>query len=112
MSQQIEFKFKENWNGKLNCNAFTTLRIDARFQVGQKYAFSHKGKIKGFVVVMAKRHLLITELNDWITYLDTGYNKADCIQLIKTMYKNMNINWSQRHLVWYLLKTVEQNKLM
>jgi len=106
-----EIKFSYNWNGKLNCNHFTTLRLSDRFNIGEKYAVLLKGKEIGTGEVIAKKYLRLTQINDFIAYLDTGYNAKKCKEILKTMYKNKPIDWNTQQIVLYLIKLERQNSM-
>lgn len=99
---KIDFAY--NWNGKLNCTSFTTLRLqNDKYIVGQSYeVFLKKEKI--FTVkVLAIKNILLENINEFIARLDTGYSREECIALIRTMYKNKNINWNTQKLSLILL---------
>ncbi|MDR1922817.1 MAG: hypothetical protein LBQ66_00465 [Planctomycetaceae bacterium] len=56
----------------------------------------------GNAVVKDIRSFRLNQLNSFITYLDTGYDVAETQKIIKTMYKNANINWDVRLLDFVL----------
>lgn len=68
LSGKINFSY--NWNNKLNCNYFTTLRLSDAHSVGSKYAICLKGKQIGTGEIMAKKYLKLNQINDFIGYLD------------------------------------------
>lgn len=109
---QLVFDFSYNWNNKLNNKYFTTLRLNDKFKVGETYPTHFKGKPRGIVTVVDKRHLFLADINDWIAYLDTGYSRAECQKILQTMYKSKGVNWSQKQLVLYLLKAEQQQELL
>jgi hypothetical protein len=87
-------RFSFNWNNKLTNRAFTTLRIHNpnKYVVGQHYEIELKGQPKGTATLTQKRVIRLAELNDFICYLDTGYNRNETIAIIKRMYKGIDIN--------------------
>lgn len=100
-------KFSYNWNNKLDCKGFTTLRLSNRFKPDQEYRIMLKGvRVCDARVVDVKRFLL-HEINDWIAYIDTGYDANECKEIIKKMYKKYDINWRTKKLCWILF---ERNK--
>jgi len=106
--QSIEtvLRFSTNWNHKLNCDSFTTLRLDSsKYQVGSTYKVMFKGYLKD-VKVLDKKTLLLENITDWIAYLDTGYNREECIKIIKKMYSSHSIDWNTKKLQFLLLKTI------
>ena len=106
-----EIKFSTNWNNKLDCNYFTTLRLSDRFKVGGKYPVLLKKKQIGTGEIMAKKYLKLNQINDYIAGLDTGYNAQNCKEILKTMYKNKLIDWKTQTLVLYLIRLERQNKM-
>jgi hypothetical protein len=92
VNETISFSY--NWNGKLNNKAFTTLRIHnpRKYIVGKTYCIELSRKQKGKAVLNAKRVLKISQLNEFICFLDTGYSREETLKIIKRMYKNINLN--------------------
>lgn len=93
--------FSYNWNNKLACPCFTTLRLrnDNKYFPGARFSISlHKKLLIHEVEVIDVKHLYLLQINEFIARLDTGYSKTECVKLIKTMYKNSAINWSTKQL--------------
>jgi len=107
-----EIKFSYNWNNKLNNNYFTTLRLSDRFKIGKKYPVFLKKKQIGTGEIMAKKYFLLKQINDYIAYLDTGYNATKCKEILRTMYKNKLIDWNNQQLCLYLIRLERQNSLL
>jgi hypothetical protein len=105
-------KFSYNWNNKLNNKAFTTIRLHNpnKYQQGKQYRIECKGELKGIAVLHEIRVFTTDKLNDFVTYLDTGYNVHDTIKLLKTMYKNSNIDWNRQRLDFCLLVYQKEDK--
>jgi hypothetical protein len=63
-----ELSFSYNWNGKLNCNCFTTIRLrnDARYQVGAKFIVKLKDVPFGIYEVKGVKVIKLAQINDWI----------------------------------------------
>lgn len=87
-------KFSTNWNGKLSNKAFTTIRMHdpKKYVVGKLYTIELRGKNIGRAVLKDRRVIKIDRLNDFICYLDTGYNKPQTVDILRKMYSNKNIN--------------------
>jgi hypothetical protein len=112
-------QFNYNWNNKLDCIAFTSIRLrnDKKYQVGKSfYVNLNLGKqniLKGSATLIDIKHLRLSQINNYIAYLDTGYPPDKCKQVIQTMYKNANptINWDTQELSLLLFvkeKTVKE----
>ena len=89
--------FSYNWNNKLDCKSFTTLRLSNRnkYKIGETYSVSIKNQIKKNVVIIDIKTIWLHEINDFIAYLDTGYSKEECINIIKKMYKSVDFKKKQ-----------------
>lgn len=103
-------EFATNWNHKLDCDYFTTIRLQnpKKYAKGNEFqVLLHSGKkqvIKGVVEVIEVRNVFLTGLDDYTCMLDTGYNAVETQKLIKTIYKNKSINWDRQLLSVIMLK--------
>ena len=87
--------FSYNWNNKLQCKAFTTIRLYSpnKYKIGDTYKIILKKECIGAGRIIAIRNFLLIELNDDIAYLDTGYSKQECEKIIRRMYESkVNLN--------------------
>lgn len=86
-------RFNQNWNGKLNNKAFTTIRIHnpKKYIIGNVYSIELSAKPIGKAVLQGKRVLRIDQLNDFICFLDTGYCRNEAIAILQRMYKDVNL---------------------
>ncbi len=101
-----ELPFSYNWNNKLDCKAFTTLRLHNpdRFKVGQTYRITLNKSYKKHAKIEDIKTLLLKNISDYIAYLDTGYSKEECQSIIRKIYPNKN--FEHQKLDFILLKTV------
>ncbi len=114
MSKKYKLAFNHNWNGKLFCTCFTSVRLrnDEKYQVGRVYQILVNGKDGGDAILTDLRHLKIDQLNDFICLLDAAYNKEDFTKMIRTMYKNIVTNWETQQLSLLLFRrTVVDKKI-
>jgi len=90
--------FSYNWNNKLNNAAFTSLRLrnDEKYVVGSRYAILLKDKKIQEAELVAVKHFLLNDINEFIARIDTGYTRDKCIELIKVMYKNKGIDFNTK----------------
>src|SRR5699024_6310518 len=111
--------FSNNWNNKLNCDVFTTIRLrnDKKYYPGAEFEVilkqGAKQTFKGYHYVIAVRNLLLKELDGHTCILDTGYPLQETQELIKTMYSGCtpSINWGRQYLqVIYLKKDKNKNQ--
>lgn len=88
--------FGYNWNGKLNCNCFTTIRLhnEKRFYPGARFEITLENRPKGSAKVLQIKPFLFDKLNEFTARIDTGYPLEDCKKMLKQMYKNEPLlNW-------------------
>jgi hypothetical protein len=88
----IEFSF--NWNGKLDCKSFTSIRVhnDRKYVTGNIYhVVLKRNKVTeydyGLAKLIDKKVFRMRDLNEWMARLDTGYGKEETLKIIRTMYK-------------------------
>lgn len=94
MINRITFGY--NWNGKLDCDYYTTIRLHnpKKWKVGDiKEVWLKQGKEweqLDSVEILAVKTFSLEKLTDWIAYLDTGYNRAHALKIFRNMYKQEN----------------------
>lgn len=96
--------FTTNWNKKLDCDAFTTIRLSSDvYQVGQEYNIRQRNTSKGTFVIKKKTTITIEQINETMAYLDTGYSREKTIQIIKKMYHSREPDWSTQKIDYIVL---------
>ncbi len=80
-----EIRFTTNWNNKLSCSAFSTLRLHnpAKYIVGREYSILLNNRKMDNATLVTKYTLKFEQLNNFICYLDTGYNLQQTIGILK-----------------------------
>lgn len=119
MSGREELTFSYNWNAKLGCRCFTTIRLhdENRFAVGAVFEIVlGKGKKRqpyGRAVVRAVRKFTINQLGPFQAMLDTGYSLEETKVILRRMYSHMN-DWTEFDLVLleFDRKAAEQGELI
>lgn len=86
-------KFSYNWNNKLNCKAFTTLRLHnpRKYIPGVQYLITD-GKHQFVAVLKTLRTFGINHLNDFVCHIDTGYDRQQTISILRRMYPKMDLD--------------------
>ena len=105
-----KLEFSTNWNNKLDCKCFTTIRIynpTKHFQ-GNTFEIFLKRKYKGKATVMTIGALKLENLTDYICFLDTGYSKIETIEILRKMYPK--IDFKNQYLCIILLQKIELPK--
>lgn len=87
MSKQLDFS--TNWNGKLHCSIWHTLRRSSRFDVGDRAEVRIKDKLLGVAECILKtRYPNAASIPEEICLLDTGYGHAETMSILQRMYKD------------------------
>ena len=88
METAEKLAFSYNWNNKLDCKAFTTVRIDnSKYQVGGYVEVSLNGKHHSDCKIIDKKTVLFTQFNEFMAHIDTGYSLDEFKGILKKMYK-------------------------
>lgn len=108
MNPEIEIPFSFNWNNKLDCLAFTTIRIYNPHKHVKGYRVKCiLSKTKQFYGRIAEvKPFLLDKLNPYMAYLDTGYSVEECKALLLKMYPK--IDFSVKHLAFILIVKEKQ----
>lgn len=103
-----DLKFSYNWNKKLDCKAFTTIRLSDKYKIGDECQIllqvgkNKIAEIKGVAVILDIREFALDSLNSFIAHIDTGYSVDECRKIIMRMYPDAD--WSTQKLKLILLK--------
>jgi len=83
--------FNLNWNCKLYCNVFSTLRPrdDEKYQLDEVYQILLKGNDMGEAKAVMIKHFKLSMMTEAIALIDTGYTKQRAIEIIATLYPNI-----------------------
>jgi hypothetical protein len=103
---ELTIDFSHNWNSKLCCQYFTTIRPrnDHKYILGGTYRLTYKkAKELGPGVIMLISHFTLAQISDAIFLLDMGYPPDECRKLLLTMYKNYNFDWDKQQFSFILL---------
>lgn len=115
MDNQI-IVFNKNWNKKLDCNSFSTIRLEnpTKYKLGEYYIImlnegsGKQQKNLGPAKLVSISPFLLDKLNDSMAYIDTNLKKEDCISMIKVMYKNHKIDFTTKKLYFLVLQYTNQ----
>jgi len=86
-------KFSYNWNNKLNNKAFTTIRRHnpQKYRIGNQFIIELNGEKKGAAILQEKRVFKIDQLNEFMSFIDTGYNRDKTTEILNRMYKGIDL---------------------
>lgn len=81
--------FSTNWNNKLGCNVFTTIRLanKNKYFKGNVLELWLKQQRLQNVEVIEYVECYANELKEYLCYTDTGYSKNETLNILKAMYK-------------------------
>ncbi|WP_299012027.1 hypothetical protein [uncultured Polaribacter sp.] len=98
--------FSANWNNKLDCMAFTTIRLrnSNKYQIGKEYKIILKKNFKKNARIEAIKTIYFNQINEFIAHLDTGYSAHETKNIIKKMYSKVNLETQPFSFI--LLKTL------
>lgn len=97
--------FKTNWNGKLDCNFYTSIRIwnEGKYVVGKCFEVLEKKQKRHISELVKAVPFTLDKLPEITAYLDTGYSLSETKDIIAKMYPNYNGLFGL-----YLFKVVEK----
>lgn len=99
-------RFTKNWNNKLFCDCFTSIRLDQdKYQVGIQYDATlttpdGKAILIKYVTCVTKTVLTIDQITDAMAWVDTGMNADKCRAMIKKMYEKSVLDWSTQKMAF------------
>ena len=98
-----QIKFLKNWNKKLDCDYFTTIRLYDNLSVQEEVEILLTGQVYRTGIVLKKSYFTIQNLPEMTAYLDAGLSKEELTKWMKQMYKNKVEDWCNQQFVIYLI---------
>lgn len=85
--------FSQNWNGKLLLDVFGTVRMHnpGKYFIGNDLMLDYRGKELGAVKVEALITFRFDQINDRLSYIDTGKPAHYLAALLSKMYTNKGV---------------------
>ncbi len=111
MDERLEFT--ENFNNKLNCDCFTTIRLydPIRNAVGAKKHIYLKGIWKGDAVIIDVHRIRLSDISLTVSKIDSALPQEDLRKIIKRFYKDrQGINWETQPLDLLTLEYTKESK--
>jgi hypothetical protein len=102
MNQIQTLKFSTNWNNKLGCKYFTTLRLSDKYKVGHTVLIEASKMDNFYAEIVNRRVIKMDMINEFIAGIDTGYTVDDTKDILKRMYPN--VDWRRTPIYLYLLR--------
>lgn len=106
----IDIKFSNNWNKKLDCNAFTTIRLynlHKHFK-GQSVRILLKDQFVSDGFIQEVSTFYLDQINEFVAFLDTGYSAEETKNIIRRMYPA--VDFKKQLLALILITKTKQSK--
>lgn len=107
--------FSHNWNLKLNCRSFSTVRVEnpKKYRLNEEYRVLLKQTgtrppiDMGIAVLRHISHFYLFDVNPGISLLDANLNREDFIKLVLTMYKNAGIDFNKQRMSFLVFQYLQ-----
>ncbi len=102
----LSIKFRENFNNKLNCTYFTSIRDcePSRFKVGAVYKVYIGNLFVKKAVLLKATLITLSQLDDVFLYMDSGCDRTQFMSVFQDFYPNFDL--SSKAFYRLLFKTV------
>lgn len=112
----IDIKFSYNWNRKLDCRAFTTIRIynSAKHYRGQGVRIVLNNQYIGEGLIYDVKLFYLHQMNEYMAWIDTGYSVQEAQNIIRRMYPKINFETQRLAMILIVkdeVKKTEQKEL-
>lgn len=110
MNEQLIFS--TNWNNKLQCTCFSTIRLrnDKRYMLNKSFDIvSRAGSANvdwGKARIVSITHFRLSQLTEAMAFIDTAYGRSECQGIIRTIYKNIVSNFETQDFSFIILKKI------
>lgn len=95
-----------NFNNKLDCDAYTSIRLPdpLKYVIGNSFRVTLKDKDHHVARLVEMKELTLDRITPFIAYLDTGKSIQDCIQIIMKSYNGQGLDFSTQPFVFMLFE--------
>jgi len=100
-------KFSQNWNNKLDCKFFTTIRkANYHVNLGDLCIISLRDKLYKWAICRHAQQVLCSDMATGLIILDTGLELDPSLSL----FKSVGINWQQpgECITFLMLEVIEK----
>ena len=100
-TNKAQIKFFYNWNNKLACNCFTTIRLfnPEKYKVNTCYEIFLKDKKLFEGTIIDIRNFTMSAMSPFVAMLDTGYGVEECKKIMHKMYPAAKENFTMFSLI-------------
>jgi len=112
--------FSYNWNNKLSCKSFSTVRLWNEkkyqlldlFEVIVKQDAQHPKMSLGIARLQVINKFLLHKVTPGMTFIDTNLSVIDFQQLVKTMYKNKGIDFKAHPMCFLVFQYLQNDEIL
>jgi hypothetical protein len=112
-------EFSHNWNRKLDCGSFSTVRLfnPSKYVLLDLYSISlndkqvHETIFKGVARLQSISNFQLDKVSPAISFLDSNLPVIDFIKLVKTMYKNKKINFNTQKMSFLVFQYLTETEI-
>jgi hypothetical protein len=105
-------RFSHNWNNKLCCDYFTTIRLhNASRTPGIQLEVLLKDQPIGTAVIVEKVKVRMSAITDMMAYLDTGYSRTEARKIFRKMYPDQDDPMMDFTLLRWVLRSASPEQL-
>lgn len=104
--------YSYNWNNKLLCDCWSTIRLANcnKYQLHETYEHRLIKKDNKFSFIRLGKLVYLKTINLYtltnaMSFMDCALSKPETIALLKTMYKNKNIDWETQKLFFIIFSS-------
>ena len=97
----MDIKFSKNWNRKLDCDYFTTIRLGSilkqkyyRANMRQVFDVKIKGQVHSRAILSSMQVTKLGELRHQMIFTDSGMGYIDFCELMRKLYGERN-EWNE-----------------
>lgn len=103
-------KFTTNFNGKLLCNTFTTIRLhDSNLnRLGERHTICLRDTDIGIASILSVKIITVDRISEHMAHIDTGHNKAYLLGLLRKFYPDITAA-TQFDFILYQWKELDEN---
>jgi hypothetical protein len=105
----IEIPYSKNWNNKLQCEVYTTIRVwnPTKYQKGRTFHAMLNGKLHHTGTIEDVRKIFFKDMHDWVTRLDANLSSEEFKNMMRKMYQaklNPDTTIEETPFIWVLCK--------
>lgn len=103
-------KFSHNWNKKLDCDCFSTIRLwnpEKHFEGKEVEVYDNSvnpPRFKGRAIYAIVSEFKLNQLKPAAAMLDTGYTLAETLNILRTMYYKKVQNVETQSFAYIILR--------